>query len=109
MSLFCDHGLQVKKNILRSGKEESNKNSILRISDRVFFRILFAFTDIRITVRRIAVTLFRDEPVGLPLLVIHSNKHYFLKVNVCFLSQYYKGKYYVEFVWIKQFLLKQQL
>lgn len=49
------------------------------------------------------------EPVGFSSLVIHSNKHYFLKVNVCFLSQYYRRKYDVEFVWIKQFLLKQQL
>jgi len=41
---------QYEKNILRSDREESNKNSIFRRIGKGSFRILFAITDIRITV-----------------------------------------------------------
>jgi hypothetical protein len=70
------------------------------------FRILFAFTDIRITVLKTGDTGCGKNKFILWHITI-SISH--LKVNGWIFYSYYRRKYDVEFVWNKQFLLKQVL
>ena len=71
-----------------------------------FFRILFAFTDIRINVLKVCVTVCKMSRSA--SLVPYKRKHHPFKSKCLSFSysSYYWRMYDVEFVWNKQFLLK---